>query len=117
MKHLSRRDFIRALGFSSLAAAGMGRVSAQPIHEGSKVVDQITDSTRGSAAFLEDGKVIQPQREIPVFRDTDVLVVGGGTAGVAAALAARRAGVNVTAVSAGCGRPAWFSLCCARTRP
>lgn len=108
MKHLSRRDFIRALGFSSLAAAGMGRVFAQPIHEGSKVVDQITDSTRGSAAFLENGKVIQPQREIPVFRDTGVLVVGGGTAGVAAALAARRAGVNVTLVERyGCFGGLW----------
>ncbi|MFO7976219.1 MAG: FAD-dependent oxidoreductase, partial [Candidatus Hydrogenedentota bacterium] len=108
MKHLNRRDFIRALGFSSLAAAGMSRVSAQPIHQGSKVVETITGSVRGNAAFLEDGRVIQPQREIPVFRDTDVLVVGGGTAGVAAALAARRAGVDVALVERyGCFGGLW----------
>jgi len=108
MKHLNRRDFIRALGLTSLAAGGMGRVLADPIHEGSQVVDGITASARGGAAFLEDGKVIQPRREVPVFRDTDVLVVGGGTAGVVAALAARRAGVNTTLVERyGCFGGLW----------
>jgi len=108
MKHLNRRDFIRALGLTSLAAAGFGRASSQPIHEGSMVVGKITASARGGAAFLEDGKVVQPRREIPVFRDTDVLVVGGGTAGVVSALAARRAGVNVTLVERyGCFGGLW----------
>ncbi len=45
-----------------------------------------------------DGKVIQPQRQLPLLHTTDVLVVGGGPAGVVAALAARRAGVKVTLV-------------------
>jgi NADPH-dependent 2,4-dienoyl-CoA reductase/sulfur reductase-like enzyme len=35
--------------------------------------------------------VSEPAREIPVHAATDVLVVGGGPAGCAAALAARRA--------------------------
>jgi protein-L-isoaspartate O-methyltransferase len=34
----------------------------------------------------------EPAREIPVHAETQVLVVGGGPAGCAAALAARRAG-------------------------
>lgn len=35
-------------------------------------------------------KIIEPARETPVIEETDVVVVGGGTAGVIAALAARR---------------------------
>jgi FAD-dependent oxidoreductase family protein len=38
----------------------------------------------------------EPSRELPVFAETQVLVVGGGPAGCAAAVAAARAGVEVT---------------------
>jgi NADPH-dependent 2,4-dienoyl-CoA reductase/sulfur reductase-like enzyme len=37
-------------------------------------------------------------RETPVYEETDVLVVGGGPAGCAAAVAARRLGAKVTLV-------------------
>jgi len=40
----------------------------------------------------------EPQRETPVLERTDVLVVGGGTAGVSAAVAAARAGAQVVLV-------------------
>lgn len=49
-------------------------------------------------AFLRDGQVIQPERPLPVFRETDVLVVGGGAAGFAAAVSAARAGVRTMLV-------------------
>ncbi|MDR3709440.1 MAG: FAD-dependent oxidoreductase [Capsulimonadaceae bacterium] len=39
--------------------------------------------------------VHEPSREIPVARTTDVLVCGGGPAGIAAAFTARRAGASV----------------------
>ena len=52
---------------------------------------------RTPAAFT-DGKVTQPARELSILRKTEVLVVGGGPAGTAAALSARRLGVDVTLV-------------------
>ncbi|MBV9192735.1 MAG: FAD-dependent oxidoreductase [Solirubrobacterales bacterium] len=62
-------------------------------------------STSGSLAdaFSPDplagpATVHEPAREIPVHASTDVLVVGGGPAGCAAALAARRAGAEVLLV-------------------
>lgn len=39
-----------------------------------------------------------PEKEIPVVRQTDVIVVGGGVAGVAAAVAAAREGMKVTLI-------------------
>jgi hypothetical protein len=39
--------------------------------------------------------VVEPAREIPVFRECDVLVAGGGPAGTAAAITAARAGADV----------------------
>jgi 2-polyprenyl-6-methoxyphenol hydroxylase-like FAD-dependent oxidoreductase len=42
--------------------------------------------------------IIEPARETPVCRETEVLVVGGGPAGVAAAIAAARNGADTTLI-------------------
>ena len=42
--------------------------------------------------------VTEPSREIDVIHETDVMVVGSGPGGLAAALAAARAGVQVMLV-------------------
>jgi NADPH-dependent 2,4-dienoyl-CoA reductase/sulfur reductase-like enzyme len=41
------------------------------------------------------GLIEEPARSIPIFRDCDVLVVGGGPSGTAAAIAAARTGADV----------------------
>lgn len=52
----------------------------------------------GPSCSLKDGRVIEPSKEIPVFHKTDVVVVGGGPAGFAAAIGAARAGAKVALV-------------------
>ena len=44
------------------------------------------------------GWIIEPERKIPVTSEVDVLVCGGGIAGVAAAVCAARIGVKVLLV-------------------
>ena len=47
-----------------------------------------------SAGDGSANSILEPQRAIPVIAETDVAIVGGGIAGVAAALAAARLGVR-----------------------
>lgn len=103
---MNRRECMRALGLSGLTA-GLGLTGAPLAHaQGvgessgfqSSVIDPRKVQDARTAATIVDGKVIQPQRELPILHQTDVLVVGGGSAGVVAAIAAKRAGANVTVV-------------------
>ncbi|MBP7053901.1 MAG: FAD-dependent oxidoreductase [Phycisphaerae bacterium] len=103
---MNRRECLRMLGVSGLTA-GLGSIAAGPClaqRPGestgfeSSVLAAHKVRTDGAAAMLADGKVIQPARELPILDQTDVLVVGGGPAGIVAAIAAKRAGANVTLV-------------------
>jgi len=100
---MNRRDCLRVLGLSGLAtglgsspslAQGVGESSG---FQSSVITSHKVQSDRANPTLL-DGKVIQPRREVPVLDMTDVLVVGGGPAGVVAAIAAKRAGARVTLV-------------------
>ncbi len=104
-KRISRRDYLRIMGMSGLTvgtAAVFGQSTPiQYVGESgfqSSVIARNKVQPNRSPALLANGQVIQPQRSLPVLTQTDVLVVGGGPAGVAAAVAARRAGAEVTIV-------------------
>lgn len=98
----TRRDFMRTAGAGLAAGWGtwlaareaaadpVGRTDAKP---GVKVA-----GPTGHAAAIEGGKVIEPRRELPVLHEADVLVIGGGPAGVVAAIAASRAGAKTALV-------------------
>ena len=95
---VSRRAWLRWLGLSGVSA-GVGQVlhgqaTSSPVGEGggftsSVIQPRVTEITSDNAV-LRDGKVLQPARELPLLAKTDVLVVGGGPAGVAAATPASR---------------------------
>ncbi|MEJ2701045.1 MAG: FAD-dependent oxidoreductase [Sedimentisphaerales bacterium] len=108
-KHTSmnRRDCLRLMGVSGIVAGlqgiGVRRAEAQTQQFGesgfqSSIIAEHEVQANRASPSLVNGKVIQPQRELPVLHTTDVLVVGGGPAGICAAIAAKRSGADVTLV-------------------
>ncbi|HSW01027.1 MAG TPA: FAD-dependent oxidoreductase [Sedimentisphaerales bacterium] len=100
---MNRRDCLRVLGLSGLATGlGASRSQGQSVGESSGFQSSViagrkVESGRMNASLV-GGKVIEPRRELAILDTTDVLVVGGGPAGVVAAIAAKRAGAKVTLV-------------------
>lgn len=86
---MKRRDFVnRILLTSGALSMGVGCI---------RKIEPKNSEEAGSPGPVQGltGKTItEPQREIPVLAETDVLVIGGGPAGVAAAIAASRAGAE-----------------------
>ena len=112
---MQRREFLKKLGFASLVGAGSAASGDEFVATAGKLPpgsvgdpDNVWFGQRifpiphtvedGPSCYVEDGRVIQPAREIPVFHRTDVVVVGGGPAGFAAAVSAARAGAKVALV-------------------
>jgi len=117
-RSITRREWLRILGASG-ASVGLGGLAGAPVFAGeaapaaapakappaeqpsnfqSSVIATRKVQDIRSSPTLSGGKVIQPQREIPILATTDVLVIGGGSAGVVAAIAAKRTGAAVTLV-------------------
>ena len=84
---MKRRNFI-----NNMFVAGGAMVV------GSACTRTISNSSQGAAPIAEisglAGEIVEPARKIPVLAKTDVLVIGGGPAGVAAAVAAARGGAE-----------------------
>ncbi|MGC9326464.1 MAG: FAD-dependent oxidoreductase, partial [Candidatus Hinthialibacter sp.] len=68
------------------------------IAAGSMAAQSNEAPVKTTAPFANAKTVVEPAREIPIMEEPDVLVVGGGPAGVAAALAAARAGAETILV-------------------
>lgn len=97
---MTRRELMRILAAAGLGAPFARRVVADeapagaprpPFRENQLIP---TANVPRYPAAIVNGQVIQPQRPLPVYHETDVLVVGGGPAGFAAAVAAARAGAR-----------------------
>ena len=75
----SRREFfVAAMGGSVGALAGLAATPA-----------------RAAASVATSGDVVIPERRVPVLAEADVVVCGGGTAGISAAYCAARHGAKV----------------------
>ncbi len=95
------------MGASGLTAGLSGTLAYEPAFAdaprptggftGSVIEDEVVQPT-ATCPSLVNGEVIQPARKLSLLGSTDVLVVGGGPAGVAAAIAAKRAGADVILV-------------------
>jgi ribulose 1,5-bisphosphate synthetase/thiazole synthase len=102
-KELTRRELMRSIATGGLLVAGtmtpLSSIFADQGQPGTTRGPQPQGRTAPRIpAKIADGKVVQPQRELSILRKTGVLVVGGGPAGTAAALSARRLGIDVTLV-------------------
>lgn len=106
---LSRREMLGRIGWGG-SAVGLGMLAGRGFADEStdgdperagfaRNIKKMGPSTQDvPSAYLEGGKVLQPARELPVFHTADVCVVGGGFAGVCAAVAAARTGAKVALV-------------------
>ena len=112
---ITTREFLKKLGLGGAALATGAAFGDEYVEDTSKLPEGSCGDPEnvwfgkhifplehtmkdGPSCFLKDGRVFEPAKELPVFHETDVVVVGGGPAGFAAAVAAARAGSRVALV-------------------
>jgi len=112
---ITKREFLKKLGLGGAAVAAGAAFGDEYVPDMSKLPPGSCGDPEntwfgkhifplehtmedGPSCYLRDGKVYEPAKELPVFHETDVVVVGGGPAGFSAAVAAARAGSKVALV-------------------
>lgn len=107
----SRRSFLHATTGGLLVSASLTTPDAQADQaKGERIANPVAGDVRRTSGRLsaDGGILMEAQREIPVAGNSQVLVCGGGPAGIAAALAAARAGASVQLIEvAGCLGGVW----------
>ncbi|QDT05038.1 ribulose-1,5-biphosphate synthetase [Rubripirellula lacrimiformis] len=111
-KAASRRTFLQTTAGGLVVSAALTSPDTQAAESSSatRIANPIGgDVLRTEATLSPDAKhLLEQPRSIPVVGKTDVLVCGGGPAGIAAAVAAARAGASVQLIEvAGCLGGVW----------
>jgi len=89
---MKRRDFLNRAALAG-GAIILGTGCSRTIEKKKvKIPPEEVSVTEGT------GFITEPQRRVPIFATTDVLVVGGGPAGTAAAIAASRMGADTLVI-------------------
>ncbi len=99
---MKRREFLKATGMGSVLLTG-------GIIVGQQKTVQTTETQKSGETLLE------PARHVPIVDHADIIVCGGGPAGIGAAISAARTGARTILLeSAGCLGGVWTAgaICC-----
>ena len=108
---ISKREFLKCLGLGGVGLAAGAAVADEYVADmsllpkgscgdpklpgfGRHIFPLEHTMTDGASCALVNGEVLEPARKIPIFHKADVVVVGGGPAGFAAAVASARTGAK-----------------------
>ncbi|MCD4711621.1 MAG: hypothetical protein K8R52_12310 [Bacteroidales bacterium] len=86
---MKRRDFVsKVLISGGVISLGIGcQRKIEPVSNGEEEAPVLMNRTSGKT-------ITEPEKQIPILAETDVLVIGGGPGGTAGAAAASRAGAE-----------------------
>ncbi|WP_372719688.1 FAD-dependent oxidoreductase, partial [Novipirellula sp.] len=111
LKSSSRRAFLQSAAGGVIVSASLTSPDTDAAaSEAIRVANPVSGDVLQTQGMLSADRrqLIEQQRAIPVAGTTDVLVCGGGPAGIAAAIAAARAGASVQLIEvAGCLGGVW----------